>query len=288
MKILVLGANGQLGKKIIETAPAWAEVISFSHAELDIKSESSLNEVFKKNQFNVLINCAAYTQVDKAESESGQAFEINRDAVALIAKLCKAHNAFLVHYSTDYVFSGSQSSPYVESSPMSPMGVYGNSKAQGELKIQESGCFYAIIRTSWLYAEYGKNFLRTIAGRLVAGSPVKVVADQIGTPTYVGDLADATWKLLSDSQNLKMKEVFHYSNEGVASWYDFAFELGVLTGKTDMVSPIRTEEYPTPARRPAYSVFDKSKIKSKLGVPIRHWKIALSECFLKYKELEKL
>lgn len=288
MKILVFGASGQLGRKITETAPAWAEVVSLSHVELDINSKDSLSEAFKKHRPNIVINCAAYTMVDKAEMESLEAFEINRDAVDLISKFCLAHNTFLVHYSTDYVFSGTQSSPYVESSPLSPMSIYGNSKAEGELKIQESGCFYAIIRTSWLYGEEGKNFLNTIAQKLVANSTVRVVADQIGSPTYVGDLADSTWKLVSDSQNLKIKEVFHFSNEGVASWYDFAFEIGILTGRPELVLPIRSEEYPTPARRPAYSVFDKTKIKTKLGISIRHWRIALNECFLKYKELKKI
>jgi|1048.fasta_scaffold79043_1 dTDP-4-dehydrorhamnose reductase len=288
MKVLVLGSNGQLGKKIIEKAPEWAEVFSFSHAQLDIKSESSLKEVFKHNQFDVLINCAAYTQVDKAESESDEAFRINRDAMEVISRLCKEFDVFLVHFSTDYVFSGTDSIPYNESSNISPLGVYGLSKAQGEIKIQANDCSYVIIRTSWLYSESGKNFLRTIAGRLVSQSLVKVVSDQIGSPTYVGDLADASWTLLSNPLNLKMKEVFHFSNEGVGSWYDFAFEIGCMLGKEDLVSPIKTEEYSSIAPRPHYSVLDKTKIKKSLGKPIRHWKAALKECILKYKELENL
>ncbi|MFP5491607.1 MAG: dTDP-4-dehydrorhamnose reductase [Bacteriovoracia bacterium] len=288
MRVLVFGASGQLGKKILETAPAWAELAAFSRVDVDVSSMSSLAEVFNKHQPSIVINCAAYTAVDKAEVEADLAYLINQEAVDFLAKLCLSHNAFLVHYSTDYVFSGNQSSPYTETSPLSPMNVYGKSKAQGELKIQQSGCFHAIIRTSWLYGEHGKNFLHTIATKLASGAMVKVVADQIGSPTYVGDLAAATWELLADAKHLKMKEIFHYSNEGVASWYDFAFEIGILSQKSSAVLPIRSDEYPTPARRPPYSVFDKSKIKTKLKSPIRHWKLALKESFIKYQEIHRI
>ena len=289
MKVLVLGANGQLGRKFIETAPAWAEVVSFSHSELDIKSFESLSVLFKEQNFRIVINCAAYTQVDKAESEPDEAFAINSEAVANLARLCLEYNSFFVHFSTDYIFSGNESHPYQEEHELSPLGVYGQSKGKGESHIRESGCCYAIIRTSWLYAEFGKNFFRTIAGRLLTNSPVKVVADQIGTPTYVGNVARTTWILLSqDPDNLKMQETFHFTNEGVASWYDFAFEIGSLLGKENLVSPIKTSEYPTPAKRPQYSVLDKTKIKNKCKFDIPHWKTALKECFIEYKKLEKI
>jgi dTDP-4-dehydrorhamnose reductase len=288
MNILLVGARGQLGKKILETKPSWAEVDAFTQSELDIKNEELISNLVSKKKYDALINCAAYTLVDKAETEVQEAFEVNCSAVEKISKICYENKILLIHYSTDYVFSGETNSPYNELQEISPLNTYGKSKAQGEIQIKESGCNFAIIRTSWLYAEFGQNFLRTIATRLLMNNSLRVVADQIGSPTYAGDLATFSWELISNINNQKHQEIYHFSNEGVASWYDFAFEIGEILGKPNLVSAITTREYPTPAKRPFLSLFDKSKIKLKLNKPIRHWKEALREAVVKYKELENL
>ena len=224
---------------------------------------------------DTIINCAAYTAVDRAEDEPGPAAEINTQAVANLAKAAQKGDCLLIHISTDYVFDGTATTPYTEKIKTCPVSVYGKTKLAGEEAIIRSGCFYIIIRTAWLYSAFGHNFVKTIL-RLAEERPeINVVNDQIGTPTYAEDLAKAIVKIMANDDRVEHEGIYHYSNAGVCSWYDFAVEIVRLSGLNCRVNPVTTAEYPTKTHRPAYSVLDKTKIKHTFGVEVPEWQEAL-------------
>ena len=277
--VVVLGANGQLGKILGEVLDGGIK--SFGREELDVTKTSDLNEKLKDlKSGDFIINASAYTNVDGAESDKASAFAINRDAINNLLKLSQNKKLKFIHISTDYVFDGESNLPINELEKKKPLGIYGESKSLGEDELLNSDFKnYVIIRTSWLYSEYNKNFLKTMIS-LRKKEELKVVWDQIGTPTYARDLAKAIKNTIENFDSVS-GEVFHFSNEGVASWYDFACEIFDLTNSKVKVVPIRSEEYPTPAKRPKYSVLDKSKIKKALNIEIPHWKEGLKECLKK-------
>ncbi len=289
MNILVTGANGQLGSGLRELAPAKKWNFIFTDVdELDITKNEEVAAFFNKFSVDCCINCAAYTQVDKAESEAEQARLINSTAVRNLAAACNQHNAALIHISTDFVFDGKNNLPYRETDTPSPLSVYGRTKLEGEQAAASCGRA-VIVRTSWLYYERGKNFVDTMLRLGKEREELRVVFDQTGTPTWAGDLAAAILDIVEkfaetpDSVG-KLKGTYHYSNEGIASWYDFAFEIFRLSGLDADLLPVRTDEYPTPATRPAYSVLDKAKIKKTFGLKIPHWKSSLEICLKSWNE----
>jgi len=281
-KILVCGAKGQLGSSIRELE---AEYRNFSFdftdvEELDILDLVSLNLYVKETNPDYVINCAAYTLVDKAETDREKAFLLNAEAANNLLIASHHCHARLIHISTDYVFNGRAHSPYKETDLPDPDSVYGLSKLKGEMYLADDDSAI-IIRTSWLYSNFGHNFLKTVL-RLGSERPeIRMVFDQIGTPTYAGDLAEAILQIIKKSEQSSSafkSGVYHYSNEGVASWYDFAKEIVDLGGLKTKTLPIETFEYPLPAPRPQYSVLNKRKIRDTFGITIRHWKDALVEC----------
>jgi dTDP-4-dehydrorhamnose reductase len=289
MKILVTGASGQLGSEI-ESLSGEYPLLSFIYtdiSELDITNENDIDRFFTKEKPEIVINCAAYTAVDKAEEEQKQAGLINREAVSLLSFACKKHKAFLIHISTDYVFDGTNHKPYTENDPVNPSSVYGNTKMEGEGEILISGAKSIIIRTSWLYSSFGNNFVKSMIRLGKEKDELGIVADQVGTPTYAADLANTVLSIAAKTsidKNAFVSGVYHYSNEGVASWYDFTLAVFEIFGIQDcIVKPIKTVEYPTPAKRPAYSVLDKSKIKSTFNIEIPHWRESLKKCIEKLK-----
>ena len=280
MTILVTGGNGQLGSALrLASAESSHRYVFTDVAELDITSPEAVEAFFEREKVDVVVNCAAYTAVDLAEENEAQADLINHRAVALLAEACKRHNATLIHISTDYIFSGEADAPYKEDAEPSPLGVYGRTKLAGERAVAESGCRYIILRTAWLYSELGRNFFKTMQSLTASRPEIKVVADQTGTPTYAGDLAKAVTYIIN-SEQLGKCGIYHYTNEGVCSWYDFACEIARLSGHTDCkVKPCTTEEYPTKARRPRYSVLDKSKFIATFGLAIPEWRDSLKGIF---------
>lgn len=283
MNILVTGANGQLGSEIKSLAPEFNEFNFFftDFHELDICNRNQLDIFFSKNKIEVVINCAAYTSVDKAETDQENAEKVNITGVENLVREIKKTNGKLIHISTDYVFSGDNFSPYTESCMTNPIGVYGETKRKGELVLINSNIEGIIIRTSWLYSVHGNNFLNTILRISAERESIDVVSDQIGTPTYANDLAKICLEIISKSITKKidkLKGIYHYSNEGVASWYDFAHEIMQITDKNCKINPIKTKDFLTPASRPYYSVLDKTKIKSDFRIIIPHWKDSLKKC----------
>ncbi|WP_455520128.1 dTDP-4-dehydrorhamnose reductase [Porphyromonas sp.] len=278
MNILVLGASGQLGRCIAHVAQGSAHCYHLaSRATLDLSDTAAIGQFATQEGIEVIINAAAYTAVDRAEDEPDQADEVNHLAVARLAELCKQRDIFLVHISTDYVFSGHSSVPYTEDMPTDPIGVYGQTKRLGEVAIQRIAPRHLILRTSWLYAPYGANFLKTML-RLGAERPeLRVVFDQVGTPTSALSLARFIVEVL-ECGALDKTGLYHFSNEGVASWYDFAEAIFRLSGYTATLHPIRSSEYPTRATRPHFSVLDKALIRMTFGITIPHWHTALEEC----------
>lgn len=282
IKILVCGAKGQLGSTFAELANENPEfAFDFTDVEeLDILDAAALNLYIKETSPSFIINCAAFTQVDKAESQSEKAFLLNAEAVKNLlqaSKLCKAR---LIHVSTDYVFNGRAHLPYREADLPDPDSVYGLSKLKGEMYLTESDTSI-IIRTAWLYSLYGQNFLKTVLRLCKEKEEIRIVFDQIGTPTFAGDLAKAILQIIkiSSTDISRFKAgVYHFSNEGVASWYDFAKEIVDIAGLKTKVVPIETVEYPLPAPRPQYSVLNKKKIRDTFGIEIRHWKDSLKKC----------
>ncbi|MCL6217385.1 dTDP-4-dehydrorhamnose reductase [Zunongwangia pacifica] len=274
-KILVTGGKGQLAKCIEKQGNAYELDFSFkSSSELDITKFEELKEAFIGHNYDYCINCAAYTQVDKAESQKEAANLINHLAVENLAKLCEAYKVTLIHISTDFVFSGEHSLPYLEDDKTNPLGVYGKTKLDGESRIQQNIKQFFIIRTSWLYSEFGNNFLKSMLNYGRKKQQLSVVYDQVGTPTYAMDLADLILKIIhSGSKNYG---IYHFSNEGVASWYDFAFCIFKLAGINCDLIPIRSSEYLTAAKRPSFSVLDKSKVKNTFQLKIAHWQQSLS------------
>ncbi|MDA9069934.1 dTDP-4-dehydrorhamnose reductase [Arenitalea sp.] len=274
--ILVTGGNGQLASCIKDVEKQYDDlnVIYTDHLELDICDLNQIQTFFKSNpQINYCINCAAYTAVDKAETEAKKAFEINATGAKNLAQVCNDHSAILIHVSTDFVFDGEKNEPYTETDVANPISVYGASKLQGEVEIQQALKEHFIIRTSWLYSEYGSNFMKTMLRLVETRDEISVVSDQIGTPTYARDLAEVILKIVNS--NDKNFGLYHYSNQGVASWYDFAKAIFDSQNISIKVNPIKTEFYPTPAKRPMYSVLEKTKIKDRIELEIPFWRDSL-------------
>ena len=283
MTILVTGGNGQLGTALrLAAAKSHHRYLFTDIAELDITSAESIEAFFERETIDVVVNCAAYTAVDLAEEAESIADNINHKAVALLAEACKRHNATLIHISTDYIFSGEADAPYTEESNPAPLNAYGRTKLAGERAIAESGCNAIILRTSWLYSEFGRNFCKTMRELTTTRTEIKVVADQFGTPTYAGDLASAIVQIIESGQYTKFG-IYNYSNEGECSWYDFACEIAKQSGNNGCkITPCTTADYPTKAQRPRYSVLDKSKAKATFGFTISQWQESLAKCIKKF------
>ena len=270
--VLVTGANGQLGKSIHRIASNYSELkfIFTDVADLDITNSEAVDAFFQSNKIAYCINCAAYTAVDKAEEEVDKAFLINATAVKNLAESCRNSGTVLIHVSTDFVFDGTKKTPYTEEDIPNPLSVYGKSKLKGEAYIQEIWDRHFIVRTSWLYSEYGNNFVKTMLRLAETRDEISVVNDQIGSPTYVGDLASFLLEIIDKFS--RDYGLYHYSNEGSISWYDFAVEIFKQHKNAVRVVPIPTSAYPTAAKRPAYSVMDLSKVKTTFGSTIPLWK----------------
>ena len=289
MNILVTGANGQLGNEIRIVAKnshdtyIYTDVVEVEGVEttlLDITSLDAVRKMVQDNDVKCIINCAAYTNVDKAETDEEFCELLNAKAVENLAVAMKEVNGLLVHISTDYVFGGDPyNTPCKEDQRGTPTGVYGKTKLQGEQNILAAGCKHLIIRTAWLYSEFGKNFVKTMLN-LTANKPqLKVVFDQVGTPTYAYDLAAAIYEIVNERKYEGNEGVYHYSNEGVCSWYDFTKMIAEYAGNTDCdIQPCHSDEFPSPVKRPAYSVLDKTKIKETFGIKVPYWTESLKVC----------
>ena len=278
MKVLIIGAAGQLGRSLLKTAPGECE-IQATDIELDIRDQAALRKAVHAFQPAVILNAAAYTAVDKAESERELAFAINASGAENLAQVALECGTRLIHISTDFVFDGKKSSPYLPADEMHPLGVYAASKAEGEIRLRTlKGNTAVILRTGWLYAAEGHNFVKTMLRLMTEKDSLKVIADQVGTPTWAVSLAKLIWKV---TQNPAIKGTYHWSDAGVASWYDFAVAIqeealsqGLLK-KSIPIRPITTEEYPSPARRPAYSVLEKQATIAATGEIPDHWRVNL-------------
>jgi len=288
MNILVTGANGQLGTWIGRLAEGSADrYILTDVAELDITSREAVRDMVHREEVDVIINCAAFTDVEGAEDRPELAELLNAGAPGILAEAIKERDGLLVHISTDYVFGGEfLNTPCKEDVKGSPTGVYGLTKLHGEQAVMSSGCKYVIIRTAWLYSETGKNFVRTML-RLTAEKPsLNVVFDQVGTPTYARDLAAAILDIVENRKYEGNTGIYHFSNEGVCSWYDFAREIAEIAGNGACdIRPCHSSEFPSKVRRPAYSVLDKSLIKSTFGTVVPYWKDSLRECIANIQSL---
>lgn len=279
-KILVTGKTGQLGQEIQELVSLQNRLDQFvfvGRDQMDLESEASIRSAFEVlGPFRAVVNAGAWTAVDKAESEIEACRQVNANAPKVLAELCASAGIPLIQISTDFVYDGSKSSPYQESDSTGPLGIYGLTKLEGEQFLQEQNSRFMVIRTSWVYSKYGNNFVKTMR-RLGSERPqLGVVADQIGTPTWARDLAEVV--LLALDAHEFPTGIYHYSNQGVASWYDFAVAIMELSGLDCIVRPIPASAYPTPAKRPSFSVMDKSKIESALGIQIPHWRASLQKC----------
>jgi len=286
--LLVTGANGQLGMELRRHFDSGADnakvllslfpqLFYTDVAELDICNTESVKQFVKVNKIGLIINCAAYTAVDKAEVETEAAHRINGEAPGILAEAASETGAMLIHISTDYVFNGKSNIPYTERDQTSPQSVYGRTKLAGEYAIASSGCSYVILRTSWLYSEYGNNFMKTILRLASERDTLNVVFDQTGTPTNASDLASVIVTIASHI-NKGTAATYHFSNEGVCSWFDFATEIVNYYSLNCNVIPVNSDMFPSRALRPVYSVLNKSKIKAEFGIQIRHWRIALIDC----------
>jgi len=296
-RVLVTGANGQLGTEVVKLLAKegalgdGSRVVLFATDldKLDITKREEVIGFVKENRIQMIVNCAAYTAVDKAEQEREACFAANSDAPANLAFAAAAMDALLVHISTDYVFAGNGPLPYKEDDITAPTSVYGQSKVKGERMVAESCSKHLILRTSWLYSPYGNNFVKTIARLSLQRESLDVVFDQIGTPTYSGDLAAAIVAMLGyycrrgDEMDFPYG-IYHYSNEGVCSWYDFAVEIAKGSGAVCKVLPVTSGMFPTAAKRPPYSVMDKTKIKRNFSMSIPHWKDSLEICLKLLKQ----
>ncbi|MFY8349599.1 dTDP-4-dehydrorhamnose reductase [Pseudoalteromonas sp. SSM20] len=274
MRALIIGKSGQVANELLATCPSHISVVAYGRGDIDVLDIASIQAVVENVQADIIINASAYTAVDKAETEQDAAFELNRDAVANLATIAKANNIRLLHISTDFVFDGTQSTPYKTDDKPNPINVYGASKLAGELAIQE---IYpenaAIVRTSWVYSSHGNNFVKTMLRLMAEKDALNIVSDQIGSPTYAKGLAEYLWRLAEQDT---MQLIQHYSDLGVASWYDFAvaiqeiaLEKGLLTKPIEIL-PIPASQYPTPASRPAFSVMEKTYPKL-----AKHWRFNL-------------
>lgn len=280
--ILVTGANGQLGQALKKIAADYSG-FSFVYTdfnELDVTSAEAVSNFFSQQEIHACINCAAYTAVDKAESDEELAFKLNFEAVLNLATICQQHGAQLMHISTDYVYDGKQNVPYSETDDASPESIYGSSKLRGEAAAIDTNPDTIVLRTSWLYSEFGVNFAKRMRELMQEKESLNVVFDQAGTPTYAVDLAKAILDILTKVWDApgNYGGVYHFSNEGVTSWYDFAVAIRELTGASCTVAPITSDKYPTAAKRPAYSVMNKQKIKDTFGLQIPYWRESLKVC----------
>jgi dTDP-4-dehydrorhamnose reductase len=286
MNILVTGANGQLGTELRNLAPGTQDHYVFTDVTapegvetvfLDITDFAAIQRLCASEDIGLIVNCAAYTNVDKAEEDPATAALLNATAPGYLARVAAERDIPLIHISTDYVFRGDEPKPLKEDHPVHPTGVYGATKLQGEQAVLESGCRSLIFRTAWLYSPYGKNFVKTMAALTRERPSLNVVYDQVGTPTYAADLAALIVGIVSRRQ-LDRTGIYHFTDEGVTSWFDFACAIRDLLGYTCDIRPCRSEEYPSKVVRPAYSVLDKSKVKATFGIPIPHWYASLKQC----------
>lgn len=281
MNILVTGANGQLGNCIRNAAKDSNHNYIFTDvAELDITDAEAVKKAVKDNDIKVIVNCAAYTNVEKAESDADFAELLNAKAVRNLADAVKENDGTLIHVSTDYVFGGSLgNTPRSETEPVNPTGVYGVTKLHGEQQIEESGVKAIVIRTAWLYSEYGRNFVKTMLTLTSTRPELNVVFDQVGTPTYAQDLADVITGIVETGKYAGNEGIYHYSNEGVCSWYDFTKMIAEIAGSTGCdIRPCHSDEFPSPVTRPSYSVLDKTKIKDTFGIRVPYWTDSLKKC----------
>ena len=285
MNILVTGANGQLGCEMRRLGAVSPNNYIFTDvAELDITNADAVMYVAKHYSIDAIVNCAAYTNVDKAENDEAMAELINATAVGNLARAMKEVGGTLFHVSTDYVFGSEGNTPRTEDMPLNPLGVYGRTKLKGEEAIHASGCKALIFRTAWLYSEFGNNFLKTMMRLTAEREQVNVVFDQVGTPTYAGDLALAIFSIIEAGVYEGNEGIYHFSNEGVCSWYDFAVEIAAVAGNTGCrVNPCHSSEFPSPVTRPSYSVLDKTKIKETFDIDIPHWRESMEYCVKRIK-----
>ena len=289
MNILITGSNGQLGSEIKDLAVNYTKFSLFfmDLPELDISNSSQLNIFIKENNINTVINCAAYTAVDKAEQDLDIAKKVNATGVLNLVNALEKVDGKLIHISTDYVFDGNNFLPYHELDQVKPIGVYGNTKRSGELAVINSNIDGIVIRTSWLYSAYGNNFVKTMLRLGNEKDELGVIFDQVGTPTNASDLAKACLDILifSNENNINAKgNLYHFSNEGVASWYDFSRAIMALGKVNCHVKPIETKDYPSLAKRPHFSVLNKSKIKNDFELKIPYWRDTLENCIKKIKK----
>ena len=289
MRVLITGSNGQLGSEIKELSNIYdkLEFVFKDLPDLNICDANFLNTFILENNINAVINCAAYTAVDKAEDDVEISEQVNVKGVLNLVNALKKVNGKLIHISTDYVFDGSNLEPYKESDKVNPLGVYGKTKRDGELFVIKSAIDSIIIRTSWLYSSFGKNFVKTMYRLGNEKNSLSIISDQIGTPTYARDLAKVCLDIISISDTKRISsngKVYHYSNEGVTSWYDFACSVMELSGSNCKVKAIQTIDYPTIAKRPHYSVLNKAKIMNDFNIEIPYWKESLKDCIDKLKQ----
>lgn len=281
MHVLVTGANGQLGSAMRRVSAKSADRYIFTDvAELDITDPEAVMYAVKQHDIKAIVNCAAYTNVEKAEDDEAFAELLNAKAVANLAEAARAVDAVLFHVSTDYVFGGTKNNiPISEDEPMNPTGAYGRTKLHGEQAIQKVGCRAIVIRTAWLYSEFGANFVKTMLNLTATKPQLKVVVDQVGTPTYAGDLAEAIFDMIERRKYEGNNGTYHFSNEGAISWYDFTKEIVRQAGHVLCdVQPCRSSEFPSKVVRPAYSVLDKTKVKRTFGITIPYWADSLAKC----------
>ena len=286
LNILITGARGQLGSSLRQLGSVSPNnYLATDVAELDITDAGAVLQTVKEQRIDVIVNCAAYTNVERAEEDEARADLLNHKAAAYLAAAAQETGATLIHVSTDYVFDGTAHLPYTEDAPTAPLGVYGRTKLAGERAVAESGCKYLTFRTAWLYSEYGNNFLKTMLRLTSERETLRVVFDQVGTPTYAGDLALAIFSLIETGRYAGNEGVYHFTDEGVCSWYDFAVEIAAAAGHgTCRIIPCHTSEFPTKAQRPAYSVLDKTKFKETFQMDIPHWREALIYCMKRLTE----
>lgn len=285
MNILVTGANGQLGNEIrLLAGKSKNDTYLFTDVEeLNIIKLDDIRSFVKKNKINIIVNCAAYTNVDKAEDDVELCDLINNKAVENLAVTAKENNCTLIHVSTDYVFQGNKNLPCTEDELTSPLGVYGKTKLAGEKAIQKIGCKYLIFRTAWLYSEFGNNFVKTMIRLTSERDSLKVVFDQVGSPTYAGDLALLIFSIIENRQYQQYEGVYHFSNEGVCSWYDFAKEISAIAETDCDIEPCHSNEFPSKVTRPAFSVLDKTKVKTDFQFVVPYWRESLVKCINKLK-----
>lgn len=282
MVVLVTGANGQLGQSLqhISKIHPNIEFVYCDSKILDITNYDNVNDIFNEFTPDFCINAAAYTAVDKAESEPQKAYSINVDGASNLAKVCKINNTILLHISTDFVFDGTNKSPYLEEDLPNPTGIYGQTKLDGEIAIQNIWKNHFIIRTSWVYSQFGANFMKTMLRLASERDSLSIVNDQIGTPTNAIDLAEVLVSIILKTRNSKLETrnfgIYNFSNEGQCSWYEFAKKIFEINNISINLQPIPTSNFPTPAKRPVYSVLNKSKIKKTFGIEIKNWEESLN------------